>query len=327
VTLDAVIDPVEWTTGANAREAQQPVEYRAGSFHGSYRALLSFLADCRADVRCAFREGKRDLRAKFDALMDRLKRQPVQFVDPDGNPFEVTYQGAVGFTLGGLYSEFNATDLALGLQDLWIASGPSASRVALRSGSRLREVPLHPSRAVRAPAVEPYAGIESLPGVECTDSDNPSDPWLWPAYALRADHQAPYFGSLWMYLSLPCATWPVKDPDRYTGPWNRPTANPLMLIGNSEGDPATPYEDAVSTLRRLADARLLTYEAWGHTGFLAGSSCVDGLVERYLITKQLPRKGVVCRRDTLPFDPPPPAAAAIPFGESVAAAAAPRAPR
>ena len=39
LTLDAVIDPVEWTTGRSPAEAQVPVEYRLGSFHGAAQAL------------------------------------------------------------------------------------------------------------------------------------------------------------------------------------------------------------------------------------------------------------------------------------------------
>ena len=158
---------------------------------------------------------------------------------------------------------------------------------------------VRPSRAAPAPEDEPYFGIEAGPAVQCTDSDNPSSPWLWPLYAHKADREAPYFGSFWVYLSLPCATWPAEDQDRYAGPWDRPTANPLLLIGNSEGDPATPYEDAVSTANRLPGARLLTYEAWGHAAFLGASRCIDTTVERYLITKQLPPRG-----QGLPIRPP-----------------------
>jgi len=312
LTLDAVIEPVEWTTGRNALEARQPVEYRAGSFHGAYKALRTFLADCTADSRCAFRERGSDLRAKFDTLLTRLKHRPVPVVDPEGNTFLVTYQLAVGFTLGSLYSEFNAPFFAEELQRLWLATEAGNQLVPQRVSSHLARASVRPSRGVRTPEDEPYFGIEAGPAVQCTDSDNPSSPWLWPLYAHKADREAPYFGSIWVYFSLPCATWPATDVDRYTGPWNRRTANPLLLVGNSEGDPATPYEDAVSTTRRLADARLLTYQAWGHAAFLGASRCIDAAVERYLIAKQLPPRGKVCRPDRLPFDPLPEGAASRP---------------
>ena len=141
--------------------------------------------------------------------------------------------------------------------------------------------------------------------VLCTDGDNPRNPWVWPRYARRADREAYPFGSPWVWLSLPCATWPASDPDRYTGPWDRPTANPLLLVGNRLGDPATPYEDAQRTAsERLADARLLTVETYGHAA-IDQSTCVADAVSRYLIYLQLPDEGTVCHPDRSPFDPLP----------------------
>jgi pimeloyl-ACP methyl ester carboxylesterase len=302
LTLDAVIDPVEWTTGRSPAERDIPVEFRAGSFFGTYEALLTFLDACAADIRCAFREPGRDLRAKYDALLQRLRQQPLEVTDPDGNTFTVTYQDAVYMTLGALYDPAASTDLALALQDLWLASEERARGRAYTLRKRLLPVLVRPTHGLRQE--EPYFGLEWTPAVECTDSDNPSNPFVWPFWARLADRLAPYFGSPWLYFALPCATWPARDPDRYTGPWNRRTANPVLLIGNSEGDPATPYEDAVSTERELGNARLLTLESFGHAAFFQ-SMCIVTAVERYLIAKALPPRGAVCQPDRGPFDPLP----------------------
>jgi TAP-like protein len=157
----------------------------------------------------------------------------------------------------------------------------------------------------QTPADEPYDGWEWYSAVECTDSSNPTNPWVWPRYARRADREAGPFGSPWVFFSQPCATWPAADPDRYTGPWDRQTANPILLIGNSLGDPATPYEDAQSTERILADARLLTLESFGHTAHGGLSRCIDAAVDRYMIRLLLPPPGKVCQPDLGPFDPFP----------------------
>jgi pimeloyl-ACP methyl ester carboxylesterase len=304
LTLDAVIDPVEWTTGATPADARVPVEYRAGSFYGSHAALRTFLNACAVDERCAFREEGRDLLRKYDTLLKRLRRRPLQLTDPDGQPLTVTYQLAVGMTLGALYDPSNSTALGQGLQQVWLATEQRDRPATQRLRQRLLPPLARPSRQARTPDDEPYFGIEAGPAVECTDSDNPSNPWEWPRYARRADHAAPYFGSLWLYLSLPCATWPASDPDRYAGPWNKPTANPLLLVGNRRGDPATPYEDAVSTSHELANARLLTLDSFGHTAFLQ-SQCIVDAIERYLIDVALPPEGTVCQPDRGPFDPIP----------------------
>jgi pimeloyl-ACP methyl ester carboxylesterase len=314
LTLDAVIDPVEWTTGRTPAERLVPVEFRAGSFYGSYDALLTFLAACAGDARCAFREPGRDLLAKYDTLLDRLRERPLVTTDPGGNPVTVTYQTAVGMTLGALYDPAASTDLGIALQELYLATEARLRGAAYRLRHRLPPKLLLPAHeaadgqdarivGLRQPE-EPYFGIEATAAVECTDSDNPRNPFVWPFWARLADREAPYFGSLWLYFALPCATWPARDRDRYTGPWDRRTANPVLLIGNSLGDPATPYEDAVSTARLMANARLLTLNSFGHAAF-GQSQCVVTTVERYMIEKRLPPPGTVCQPDRGPFDPPP----------------------
>jgi pimeloyl-ACP methyl ester carboxylesterase len=301
LTLDAVIDPVEWTTGRTPEEAEQPVEYRAGSFHGAAQALTSFLSECSRDTRCVFREPEVDLRAKFDRMLARLKRSPVEIVFQNAIRV-VTYQDAVGTTLRYLYRWSAAPLLADFLQRTYVATS-QASRQRPQA-TTLGTHSFVPARQ-GVPADEPYAGYEWTQAVECTDSLNPSNPWLWVRYARRADRESGSpFGSPWVFGALGCATWPVTDPDRYLGPWDRSTANPLLLIGNRRGDPATPYEDAVSTSKLLANARLLTLDVYGHAAYGNGRSrCIDDAVHRYLIDQELPPEQTVCPPNRGAFDP------------------------
>ena len=81
--------------------------------------------------------------------------------------------------------------------------------------------------------------------------------------ARRADRRDPYFGQQWIWIGSICAVWPGKDTDRYLGPFNRRTANVVLIVGNLF-DPATRYQDAVSTARILARGRLLTVKGYGH---------------------------------------------------------------
>ena len=92
----------------------------------------------------------------------------------------------------------------------------------------------------------------------------------------------------------------MRDRARYVGPWNRDTASPILLVGTTT-DPATPYHDAVSTSRELANARLLTLDGWGHTAFLQGSTCIDQYEASYLIDDTLPAQGTTCSPDSPPF--------------------------
>ncbi len=298
VALDAVIDPREWVNEPGA----VPPEYTLGSFFGTNQALNTFLAECAIDPRCAFREPGVDLRRKYDRLLARVRRSPV--VVPLGDEeFVATYQAVVYATFGLLYLASNSPELAAILQLTWEATSRRP-----RAGDPPAAASEAPTFVRTAPAGrqdEPYLGLEWGPAVQCTDTASPANPWLWPRYARLADRLAGPFGSVWMYFSLPCATWPARDPDRYTGPWNRETANPILLVGNRQGDPATPYEDAQATRQLLADARLLTLDTFGHVARRGISRCIDELVDRYLIALELPAEGTVCQPDRRPFDPLP----------------------
>jgi len=85
-------------------------------------------------------------------------------------------------------------------------------------------------------------------------------------------------------------------PARYTGPWDRPTAGPVLLITTTH-DPATSYEAAVALSRELARGRLLTVDGYGHG---SKSACTDRYLVRYLINVILPPRGARCRGAT-PF--------------------------
>ncbi|MGW0895063.1 alpha/beta hydrolase [Saccharopolyspora sp. NPDC002578] len=293
VAIDAVLDPIEWTTGYRPEEAFQPFSYRLGAEEGAQRALRTFLGACAADERCAFREPGTDLLGKYDALLDRVLARPVSATAPDGTPLEITYQVAVRGTLSALHTAGSAADLGEFLQVLHARSLPGVEP----GPPPVVEVPEPPKR----PGRKPEQGLS----VMCNDSSNPGDPWVWPDYARRADEAGRGFGAYSTYLSLGCATWPGgSDPDRYTGPWDRETAGPVLVIGNRQGDPSTPYDDAQKVSELLSDARLLTLDSFGH-GARGKSACIDAALTAYFGSGALPAEGAVCRPDRAPFDPAP----------------------
>jgi pimeloyl-ACP methyl ester carboxylesterase len=304
LTLDAVLDPVEWT-GSAPQDAQRPITARLGSEVGARQALRSFLAECAVDERCAFREEGRDLEDKADRVFARLRRQALEVVDPEtGQTTRITYQLVTSVTLALLYDDALSPLLAEILQEVWTATGRRAAGATELRAPRLArlEAPAQPGLQAPAPEDEPYAGVETFAAVACVDGLNPANPYAWPRWARRADRRGGPFGSRWVYLSLPCATWPGQDPDRYAGPWDRDTAGRVLLIGNRRGDPATQYEDARRVDGILRDARLLTLDAWGHTA-IGKSACVDRAVERMLIELEHPALNTVCAPDRRPFDP------------------------
>lgn len=146
-----------------------------------------------------------------------------------------------------------------------------------------------------------YNGAEQSIAVVCSDSSNPRNAADYPAMAKSAAARLAGFGALETWADEPCAQWPGNGShDRYTGPWNRPTANPVLVFGNT-GDVAVNYKDSVAAARDLGDARLLTIDQFGHTEALNPSTCATSYEVSYMLTGALPPSGTVCKADTSPF--------------------------
>ncbi|MER7466633.1 alpha/beta hydrolase [Streptomyces sp. NPDC097981] len=107
----------------------------------------------------------------------------------------------------------------------------------------------------------------------------------------------------WVWANEPCSTWPARAADPYTGPWNRTTAHPVLVV-NPVYDPATPYRAGQAMTAELVRARLLTLDGYGHTALDNPSACVKQHVTRYVLTGALPPQGARCGQDTPPFTDP-----------------------
>ena len=92
----------------------------------------------------------------------------------------------------------------------------------------------------------------------------------------------------------------MRSAHRYRGPWDRRTANPVLVIGNTF-DPATPLRGAVAMTQDLGRARLLTMDGYGHTALLNTSSCINRYEGRYFVSGVLPPQATTCAQDEKPF--------------------------
>ena len=137
----------------------------------------------------------------------------------------------------------------------------------------------------------------------CADSPARQSPRAWRKVVDRLTGVSFIYGpvlSWWRWA--PCASWPVRSADRYTGPWNASTKNPILVIG-TRFDPNTPYANARRAARRLGNAVLLTHQGYSHTSESDPSSCVKRATSRYLIDLVVPSRGTVCPSNHQPFDP------------------------
>jgi hypothetical protein len=225
---------------------------------------------------------------------------------------KITYAVAVTAIAGDLFT----TEAVAGFRG-WQAAAATLQAVWEKSTARRSRVtPIHSALARAAAASryahaaspagsgQSYAGPEQAMAVICSDSPNPRQPAVYRALAAFAFARSGDIGPSVAWGDEPCSTWPVTATDRYTGPWNRPTSSPILVIGNTL-DPSTPYQDSVAMTRRLARARLLTVDGYGHTALLNQSTCAENYESNYLVNGKLPPTGTVCQQNQRPFTLPP----------------------
>ncbi|MGW6411298.1 alpha/beta hydrolase [Streptomyces vinaceus] len=281
MVLDSNIDPKAWTGTPGQDDPRTTTLLRMGSDRTAAATLDRFLTLCGSApaTRCAFSAGSPGAtREKFDRLMGQLREHPV-------GPW--TYARTVADTVSSLYI---------------VDPGWQALAGRLQELSQGR--PPQPAVAPPPPPVaepNPYLGDEQAAAVWCADSPNPRDPAAYHALEEESARRAGDAGRYWTWAAEPCATWPARAAATYDGPWDKPTARPVLVIG-TRYDPSTPYAGAEAMARELADARLLTNDGYGHTAlFNHASSCISAYESRYLVDGTLPPPGTVCRPDRIPF--------------------------
>lgn len=248
-------------------------ELRERSDQSAARILNAFLDLCgRADIaHCAFSAGSpATTRAKYADLLQRLRR-------PLGSA-EVTYAETVSTVGMALATKAKWPLLAKKLQKLWMTGN-----------AKLGTLP--PNQLV------------GLAAILCSESPNPRAATSRSLAGFASRRSGP-LGLSKLWLTLPCASWPATAADRYAGPWDRRTANPVLVTNNTI-DPNTPYQGAVAMTRMLARARLLTVDGYGHGVLVNQSACATRYIRRYLIEKTLPPKAAVCRQNQQPFNGSP----------------------
>ncbi|MFI8965470.1 alpha/beta hydrolase [Streptomyces sp. NPDC053493] len=148
--------------------------------------------------------------------------------------------------------------------------------------------PAEAPRTGRAEAGDPGNAAAVYTAVECNDAPWPEDFARWDRDNTRLAALAPFetWDNVW--ANLPCAYWkgPRQKPlDVRTGPGVLP---PVLILA-AERDAAAPYEGARELHRRLAGSALVTERGAGTHGIGGGpNACVNGHLERYLLTGAVP---------------------------------------
>jgi pimeloyl-ACP methyl ester carboxylesterase len=249
---------------------------------GFESAFGQFAAWCVTQAACPFGHDSAGAAARVSALLARADKAPLRNLLSDGQPAN----GAMLLT--GIAA-------ALYLRQEWpLLESALSAAITADDGSVLVE--LANSLDGRNPNGT-YSNLSDVElSVDCVDRPWPRSLGAWRAAAAAASKAAPLFGAPIVWGSLPCAYWPVAPvPVAPRGNAVRVAAGapPILVVGDLH-DPATPYPWAQALARELASGVLLGWNGEGHTSYMQGSSCVDGWVDAYLISRKTPVSGTVC---------------------------------
>lgn len=295
MVLDGVVDPTTWSKGAEAR--------LANTVSSSDEVFEQFESLCQGDgpTRCAL-AGQGSVRAGFDGLLARLRQGPIPApaAEPPG---KLTYNDLKLSLFEPMRSPEEWPQLA---EEIAAAEGGDGSALEMRA---------RPLRSPRA-----WSGITTSAAIQCADGPAHRGAAAWPQVIRRLERVSLLQGAVqgwWEWA--PCASWPARDPGRYTGPWDVKTRNPVLVIGTRH-DPNTGYANARRVAGLLGNAVLLTHDGYGHLSFKDPSACVERAETAYLVHLKTPPLGTVCASDRQPFAAPTARAASAPAALSGGAA-------
>jgi pimeloyl-ACP methyl ester carboxylesterase len=266
LVLDGAMDP------ALPRE-----EVALGQADGFERALRAYVDDCLAD-ECPLGRTLGEAQVTLDNLLAVIDAQPL----PAGDENRPLTQSLAVLGIG--YPLYLRADVG------YPALTEALTAALAGDGSpllTLADLYLHRDE-------EGYQGNlnEAFYAVSCLDRPDTFTVAEIQEAEDRFAEVSPLFGPYLAWSGLPCTTWPAES-TATPGPLTAEGAAPILVVGTT-GDPATPYEWAVSLADQLASGVLLTYEGFVHTAYRKGVDCVDDAVDRYLIEGEPPEDGLVC---------------------------------
>jgi pimeloyl-ACP methyl ester carboxylesterase len=279
MAIDGVVDPVTYTRGSEAAVANNTSD--------SDRVFEEFQSLCQrtSPARCAL-AGDSDVAVRVEQLLERLRRGPIPAPSADP-PGKLTY----GELLDQLFAE-------LGHPSNWPELAEQLDQAAAGDGSAL-------ATAARK-SFHGFWGSANRDGFDaiwCADSPAQRSSRAWPQVIGRLTKASVTRGPVlgWGAWAA-CASWPARSADRYTGPWDASTKNPVLVMG-IRFDPNTAFANARSSSRLLGNAVLLKQEGYGHGTYTDPSVCAEKALREYFADLVTPEPGTVCPSDRQPFDP------------------------
>lgn len=134
--------------------------------------------------------------------------------------------------------------------------------------------------------------LEARWAINCIDYPAGVDEEAVAENDARLHEDAPTFAPYFEGGDVFCNEWP-HTADEVPGPFVAEGSSEIIVIG-TVGDPATPYEAAVSLAEQLDNGILLTWEGEGHVAYGTAGSCIDDAVDNYFVDGTIPEDGLIC---------------------------------
>lgn len=243
-------------------------------------ALEAFVEDCLEQADCPLGGSGDSVDDGIDELSGLLASAAEEPLDNSGDDREVNRTRAGLGVLAGLYDE-----------ELW-PSAREALTEAVDNGDGTFLMRMADDLYQRG-STEAYENSNAmLMAVNCSDSPSPRDVDAYAEAAEEADEESPNFGPSLAWGSLTCAFWPEEAIDDH-GELDAAGSEPIMVVGTTR-DSATPYQWSEALAEQLDPGFLVTRDGDGHTGYRMGDSCVDAIVDDYVIDLEVPEDGMAC---------------------------------
>ena len=240
-------------------------------------ATKNYVTDCVKHSGCPLSGSADHALKQLEAWLIHIETHPLK--TESGR--ELNISGAVTALILAMYSEDYWQYLTQGLNEAKDGAGDTLLRMADFYNDRNED------------GTYSTNVLEANIAISCMDSRAPADMASMLAENKRLAKIGPVFGRYWQFGALGCENWPypvVKPPADY-----KASGAPTIVVVGTTGDPATPFQQAVSLAHDvLADGFLITYKGEGHTAYGRSNSCVNDAVDNFLLEGKLASKEPVC---------------------------------
>jgi pimeloyl-ACP methyl ester carboxylesterase len=255
----------------------QKLQYDAQGFESS---IAAFIGWCVEQDSCALGTEPDRAERQIADLLDRIDRTPLRTSKAG---LSTVGEGWVGFAIFMcLYSEDSWPTLNKGLAEA-LEEGRGDALVSFAFSVV--------SRSSKGGYAE-SSYLHAMIPVRCADWPRTPETSAFRDQQEKLQAEHPLWARLTGELFDNCGAWPgaARKP---SGSTIGVGAAPILVIGNLR-DPATPVGGTKQLASDLDSATLVTSDNDGHGAYYSGDSCVDGVVDDYLIQGKVPPASKAC---------------------------------